>query len=153
MSRKTELKHTYEGLKTQALLELHGSGGLTDEAYDALEKVLRGRLVNVPARPSAFTDTQARRPEWQQKAMKTASHVAQIFAVVGIATPSLLLCLDHFAAIPLQSTAGLMLPAMCVLIALDWRGGIGPELLVALSVNATASAGVGWLVGYGWSRS
>jgi len=46
-----------------------------------------------------------------------------------------------------------MFPAMFVLFLLDWRGGMGPAILLALAANAMAFAGVGWLVGYGLSRS
>jgi len=79
--------------------------------------------------------------------------MAQIFAAAGVAIPSVLLCLDHFEAIPIASTGGLMFPAMFVLLLLDWHGGMGPAVLLALSANAMAFAGVGWLMGYGLSRS
>lgn len=153
MSRETELKQQYQALHTQALLEIHRSGTLTDEAYRVLEEVLKERLVEVPARPSQPATNQAQQPEWQRRAMTSASRMAQIFAAAGVAIPSVLFCLDYFGAIPVASTGGLMFPAMFVLFLLDWRGGMGPEILLALAANAMAFAGVGWLVGYGLSRS
>lgn len=152
MSRISELKCAYEEMETAVLLEMHSSGTMTQEAYEAIEAVLRERSVAIPTRPCEAKTTQSERPGWQRRALVHASRTAQVFAAAGIAVPILLLSLDYLAVMPVESAGALMFPAMFVLFLFDWRGGIGPELVIAIIANVASFAAIGWLVGYGWPR-
>ena len=47
----SDLAKTYSTKTDDELVDLHGAGGLTEMAYEALENELRNRQIIVPARP------------------------------------------------------------------------------------------------------
>ena len=92
-----------------------------------------------------------------KKILKNAALCAQIGAIFGVLVPIIRILLAHFFNIGINaSPAGvidvLMLPAMIVLSVTDNRDLMGPEMLLAIAVNACVFAGWGWLMGYGWTR-
>jgi hypothetical protein len=152
MENKEELIQIYKELSTEALLEIHASGSLTDRSYEVLEQELRERSVDIPNRPEDFITHDKDRPEWQRLAIKKASLFARLFAVIGFIAPFIFFLLDHLNIVSLVSTEYLIFPASFALMLLDWRGGIGP-LIFAASFNAAVSSAIGWVIGYGWPRS
>ena len=51
----------YDEMSTEALLDLHAKGTLTEEAYAVLEAVLVNRSVPVPKRPRVASGTRERK--------------------------------------------------------------------------------------------
>jgi hypothetical protein len=139
------LKETYGCMETDALLQLHSSGTLTDEAYEALESELINRSVPIPDRPGI----ESKRDEHQSRVRKHRTLWAKGFALIGIVIPIICLALD-FEPLGLMRVCELCWPTGFLLFAMEGHFYL-PIVLISITLNSGVWAGFGWLIGYGTS--
>ncbi len=141
----TRLKETYAQMETEALLELHSAGSLTEEAYDALESELRARLVAIPGRPNK----EPSKDENQRQGKNNGTLWTKIFALIGAIIP--IICLTfNFQPPGLMKVCELFWPTGFLLLGGGSQLNL-PLALIAILVNSGLWAGLGWLIGYGAS--
>jgi hypothetical protein len=139
-NRQAELRTIYQGMNTDALLQLHAAGTLTDDAYTALEAVLQSRSVAIPARP--------RQPATPSKITRSARW-ARGFAVIGLVLPIICLVLD-FKPTAVMRICELCWPSGFMLLATEGQFNLA-VVAFSITINAFIWGGLGWLVGYGLS--
>lgn len=142
-----DLKERYESMDTDALLQLHVSGNLTDEAYGVLERVLETRSVIVPDRAATVP---AGRTDVKQSAERECSlKWAGRLALIGLVLPLLCLILD-FEPHAFGRLCELCWPTSILLMAMGTQFNLA-IVLISIALNAGLWAGLGWLIGYGMS--
>ena len=138
--RQEELLKIYDGMRTDALIEIHSEGTLTEDAYEILESVLASRSVPIPKRLNRESKSQEK---------KTSTLWAIRLASFGAILPVICLALD-FEPIALSKICGLCWPFAFFLFAADGHFNLA-IYSISITVNAFLWAGLGWLIGYGLS--
>jgi hypothetical protein len=93
-----------------------------------------------------------READWQLRAKRKASRCAQLFSVIGAVLAAVYATLISLHGSSIAVLDPLVFPASFILFLADWRGGFGPAVLLAMTANSAAWAGIGWIFGYGTSR-
>lgn len=138
--RSQQLRELYDGMNTEALLELHEQADLTDDAYAVLESVLVERAVAVPARPVKAS---------QPKTGKCTTRWALRFALIGLLIPIICMTLGFRPGVVLN-LCELCWPTGFILLAADGHFDL-VLFLISISINAAVWAGFGWVIGYALS--
>jgi len=142
---REKLKEIYSSMNTDALLNLHATGTLMEDAYEILESVLKCRSVPVPIRPVNQNLNSTKKSETKRHcALWVAS-----FSAIGVVIPVVCLVLD-FQPAGLMRFCELCWPSGFLLLAMGAHFSL-PIALISITLNVLIWAGIGWLIGYGTS--
>ena len=148
--KEAEFREIYEGMNTDALLELHAAGTLTGEAYSVLESVLESRSASIPKRPSSPHIGQFKLDKNEREEKIHCAWWAKYFAAIGIILPVICL-IFNLKPEGLLRVCEVCWPTGFLLFAMDGHFNLA-IVLISIILNAFIWAGLGWLIGYGTSN-